>query len=172
MQQRLTEAEQLADEMIKECFRSHRGLAAQEPSGRWCKTRLDEARAALEMAVPNSQRSGGIGETKPVPLQPRHRRRGRARAAVLIARDPAHAESHHNLGTLLMRCRRHDEAVAAYRQSLRYRPNYVPTYQGLGYALKESGRLAEAASSGSKRPAWLPTRQYAASSWHALHMNS
>ena len=49
----------------------------------------------------------------------------------LIARDPAHAESHHNLGTQFMRCRRHDEAVAAYRQSLRYRPNYVPTYEGL-----------------------------------------
>ena len=56
------------------------------------------------------------------------------------------ADAHHNLGTLLMRCQRHDEAVVAYRQSLRYRPNYVATYQYLGYVLKDSGRLAEAAA--------------------------
>ena len=39
-----------------------------------------------------------------------------------------------------------DEAVVAYRQSLRYRPNYVPTYLNLGYAFKDSDRLAEAAA--------------------------
>jgi cytochrome c-type biogenesis protein CcmH/NrfG len=57
------------------------------------------------------------------------------------------AAANHNLGTLLMRCQRHDEAVVAYRQALRYRPNYVPTYhQYLAHVLKESGRLAEAAA--------------------------
>ena len=45
-----------------------------------------------------------------------------------------------------MRCGRPDEAVVAYRQSLRYRPNYVPTYLNLGYAFKDSDRLAEAAA--------------------------
>ena len=64
----------------------------------------------------------------------------------LIARDATCADAHHNLGTLLMRCQRHDEAVAAYRQALRYRPNYVPTYQYLAHVLKECGRLAEAAA--------------------------
>jgi O-antigen biosynthesis protein len=42
----------------------------------------------------------------------------------------------HNLGTLFMRSRRHDEAVVAYGQSLRYRPNYPATYLNLGYALQ------------------------------------
>ncbi len=41
------------------------------------------------------------------------------------------AAANHNLGTLLVRCQRHDEAVVAYRQALRYRPNNVPTYQYL-----------------------------------------
>ena len=45
-----------------------------------------------------------------------------------------------------MRSKRHDEAVVAYRQALRYRPNYVPTYLNLANAFKESGRLAEAAA--------------------------
>jgi tetratricopeptide (TPR) repeat protein len=45
-----------------------------------------------------------------------------------------------------MRSQRHDEAVVAYRQSLRFRPNYGPTFLNLGYALKDSGRLAEAAA--------------------------
>ena len=45
-----------------------------------------------------------------------------------------------------MRGQRHEEAVVAYRQSLRYRPNYGPTFLNLGYALKDSGRLAEAAA--------------------------
>ena len=34
----------------------------------------------------------------------------------------------------------------AYRQSLRYRPNYFPTFLNLGYALKDGGRVAEAAA--------------------------
>jgi tetratricopeptide (TPR) repeat protein len=49
------------------------------------------------------------------------------------------------MGTLFMRSGRHDEAVVAYRQSLRYRPNYPATYLNLGYALKDCGRLEAAA---------------------------
>ncbi len=44
-----------------------------------------------------------------------------------------------------MRSGRHEEAVQVYRQSLRYRPNYAATYLNLGYALKDSGRIDEAA---------------------------
>jgi hypothetical protein len=52
-------------------------------------------------------------------------------------------------------CARHDEAVVAYRQSLRYRPIYAATYLNLGYALKDSGRLEEAAA------AWEQTARLA-----------
>jgi tetratricopeptide (TPR) repeat protein len=45
-----------------------------------------------------------------------------------------------------MRSGRHEEAVQVYRQSLRYRPNYAATYLNLGYALKDGGRIDEAAS--------------------------
>jgi protein O-GlcNAc transferase len=43
-----------------------------------------------------------------------------------------------------MKARRLDEAVEAYQASLRYRPNYAGTYLNLGYALRDSGRVAEA----------------------------
>jgi tetratricopeptide (TPR) repeat protein len=45
-----------------------------------------------------------------------------------------------------MRRGRHEEAVVCYRQSLRYRPNYYLTFLNLGYALKDGGRVAEAAA--------------------------
>ena len=67
----------------------------------------------------------------------------------MIEAEPADAEAHHNLGVVLMRSGRHHEAVVAYRQSLRFRPNYGPTFMNLGYALKDSGRLAEAKAHGS-----------------------
>jgi cytochrome c-type biogenesis protein CcmH/NrfG len=40
--------------------------------------------------------------------------------------------------------RPNEEAVVAYRQSLRYRPNYFQTLFCLGYALKDGKRYAEA----------------------------
>ena len=58
---------------------------------------------------------------------------------------PDDASAHHDLGTLMMRAGRHDEAVQEYHQPLRYRPNYAATYLNLGYALKDSGRIDEAA---------------------------
>ncbi len=64
----------------------------------------------------------------------------------LIAHTPDDAAAHYNLGTLLMRVQRFDEAVQLYHQSLRYRPNYAATYLNLGYALKDSGRIDEAAT--------------------------
>jgi tetratricopeptide (TPR) repeat protein len=62
----------------------------------------------------------------------------------LIGRDPSDAASHQNLGTLLLRLKRYDEAAREYRQALRLRADAPATHLLLGYALKESGRLAEA----------------------------
>lgn len=45
-----------------------------------------------------------------------------------------------------MRSKRHEDAVVAYRQSLRYRTNHAATCLNLGYALKDSGRIEEAAA--------------------------
>jgi tetratricopeptide (TPR) repeat protein len=58
--------------------------------------------------------------------------------------DPQDASAYHNLGTLLLRTARYDEAVQAYRQSVRFRLNHPATYFSLGYALKDSGRIEEA----------------------------
>jgi tetratricopeptide (TPR) repeat protein len=44
----------------------------------------------------------------------------------------------------------------AYRQSLRYRPNYAATYLNLGYALKDSARLEEAASAWEQAARLMP----------------
>jgi Flp pilus assembly protein TadD len=62
----------------------------------------------------------------------------------LIERSPDDASAHHNLGTLLLRTRRFDEAAESYREALRLRPDNPATYLHLGYALKEAGRTAEA----------------------------
>ncbi len=62
----------------------------------------------------------------------------------LIAHQPHDAAAYYNLGTLLLRGRRYDEAACAYRQSLRYRTNHPATYLNLGSALKDGGRISEA----------------------------
>jgi tetratricopeptide (TPR) repeat protein len=62
----------------------------------------------------------------------------------LIARNPANASAHHNLGMLLLRLKRYDEAARSFRQALRHCADAPATYLHLGYALKESGRLEEA----------------------------
>ena len=59
----------------------------------------------------------------------------------LIDHDPDDPSAYYNLGTLLLRTRRYDEATSAYRQSLRYRTNHPATYLNLGCALKDSGRI-------------------------------
>jgi protein O-GlcNAc transferase len=63
----------------------------------------------------------------------------------LIERAPDDGSAHHHLDTLLLRAQQYEEAVQEYHQSLRYRPNYAATYLNLGYALKDSGRIDEAA---------------------------
>ncbi len=44
-----------------------------------------------------------------------------------------------------MRTHRYNEAVQEYYLSLRYRPSFAATYLNLGYALKDSGHIEEAA---------------------------
>ncbi|MEX2121004.1 MAG: glycosyltransferase [Pirellulales bacterium] len=62
----------------------------------------------------------------------------------IAAQDPADAASLHNLGTVYLRTRQYERAIDAYRASLDARPDSPDTHVHLGYALKESGRLAEA----------------------------
>ena len=62
----------------------------------------------------------------------------------LVKHHPDDASGHHNLGTLLLRLKRYDEAAQSLRQALRHRADAPATYLHLGYALKESGRIDEA----------------------------
>jgi GT2 family glycosyltransferase/tetratricopeptide (TPR) repeat protein/2-polyprenyl-3-methyl-5-hydroxy-6-metoxy-1,4-benzoquinol methylase len=62
----------------------------------------------------------------------------------LILRNPQDASAHHNLGTLMLRLERYEEAALSFRQALRHRADAPATYLHLGYALKETGRLEEA----------------------------
>jgi len=77
----------------------------------------------------------------------------------LIDHDPRDAEAHRCLGATLMRSNRRDEAIAAYRQSLRYRTNHALTYQLLGIALQESGRFEEAAAAWGQAARVAPKQQ-------------
>ena len=64
-----------------------------------------------------------------------------------------------------MRDRRHDEAVRSYECSLRYRPNYAATYLNLGYALKETGRIDEAAAAWEQVRVLAPDDQRPGMNW-------
>jgi Flp pilus assembly protein TadD len=63
----------------------------------------------------------------------------------LAERSPGDASARHNLGTLLLRARRYDDAAESYREALHLRFDNPATHLHLGYALKEAGRTAEAA---------------------------
>ena len=54
------------------------------------------------------------------------------------------AGSHYNLGNLLSKQGRLDEAVAAYRQAIGIKPDYADAHSNLGAALAAQGRLDEA----------------------------
>jgi tetratricopeptide (TPR) repeat protein len=119
--------------------------------------RLDEARTALEIAAAEYPDDRLILQNRCQFLFDHGTNEESERALrAQIERDASDAEAHHNLGTLLMRSKRHDEAVIAYRQSLRYRPNYAATYLNLGYALKDSGRNEEAAAAWEHAARLLP----------------
>lgn len=63
----------------------------------------------------------------------------------LTVRAPEDAAAHHNLGTIRQRLWRHKEAIAAYRESLRLRPDSAVTYVQLGRALLQDGNADQAA---------------------------
>ena len=131
-EQRLADAEKLAAELAQDGPLRPEGLLLMGRLG-LLQNRLDDARTALETAAaeyPDDR----------LTLQSRcqflfdHGTAEEAERALrsLIDRDASDAEAHHNLGTLFMRSGRHEEAIVAYRQSLRYRPNYAATYLNLG----------------------------------------
>jgi Tfp pilus assembly protein PilF len=57
---------------------------------------------------------------------------------------PGHASAWHNLGQARARQRQHEQAVAAFQESLACRPDHPPTLIRLALALSECGRVAEA----------------------------
>ena len=62
----------------------------------------------------------------------------------LIDRHPAEAAAHHNLGMLLSRLKRHEEAAVSLRQALRFRADDPTIYLHLSQTLSDSGRPEEA----------------------------
>jgi predicted Zn-dependent protease len=62
----------------------------------------------------------------------------------LVRRQPENAAAHQNLGTLLLRAGRFQEAAEAFRTSLRHRPDSAITQLSLGYALSDAGQRDEA----------------------------
>lgn len=61
-----------------------------------------------------------------------------------IAREPAHAKAHLNLGNLLAEEDRLGEAEASCRRAIALEPNLVEAHASLGYLLTAQGRLDEA----------------------------
>src|SRR5262249_41849736 len=63
----------------------------------------------------------------------------------LIRCDPRNGAAYHNLGMVYLRTGRAPQAVVAFRESLRHRPEAPATRVQLGHALKASGFADEAA---------------------------
>lgn len=58
--------------------------------------------------------------------------------------DPTDARAHAGLGNVYLDQRRFNDAVVAYRQSLKLNPKYVQVYQPLAFSLVQLGRYPEA----------------------------
>ena len=58
--------------------------------------------------------------------------------------QPRSAHAHYNLGTVLWRQGRPDEAVVSFQLALREKPDYVDAHLDLGNVYKDQGRLDEA----------------------------
>lgn len=61
-----------------------------------------------------------------------------------------YAEAYHNLGILLKRSNKTDEAIAAYEQAIKLRPNYESAWYNLGLAYRSQARNNEAISAYEK----------------------
>ncbi len=73
-----------------------------------------------------------------------HRLVGEVARQALIGERSHRPETLNNLGVLLRRFGRLDDAVACYRRALEKRPDYPLALSNLGMALKEQGNLQEA----------------------------
>ena len=62
----------------------------------------------------------------------------------IIALNPQARDIHHNLGSVLYKQERYEEALDATRVALEQRPDYAKTYANLGLILTELGRFEEA----------------------------
>ncbi len=61
-----------------------------------------------------------------------------------IAKRPANARAHHNLGRTLAAQGQFDEAVRSYQEAVRLSPGFAIAYNNLGVALRKQGKLEEA----------------------------
>ena len=73
---------------------------------------------------------------------------------VLRDHDPDDAPAYHAPGILPPRTRPYDEALQAYRQSLRFRACDPDAYLNLGDTLKDSGPIYEAIAAVNKYDGW------------------
>lgn len=62
----------------------------------------------------------------------------------VVANSAAAALYHGNLGNVLLKQQRLDEAAACYRQAIDLRPDFSEVHSNLGYVLRKQGRLNEA----------------------------
>ena len=104
------------------------------------------AQAEIERPLRRTPRSAGPGGSVPDSVRSRPGFEAEEALRALVQHHPEDASGHHNLGTLLLRLKRYDEAARSLRQALRHRADAPATYLHLGYALKESGRVDEAAA--------------------------
>ena len=58
--------------------------------------------------------------------------------------DSTNAAAHSNLGNVLMKLRRLEEAIASYDRAVKIKPDYAPAYSNRGVALQELKRFNEA----------------------------
>jgi tetratricopeptide (TPR) repeat protein len=143
-QQRYSEALALASELHADSRLASESLLV-EGQVAVARGHTAKARRALEQAI----------KERPADPEPRrvlcqllfeHAEPEEAAAALreLVQLEPKDASAHFNLGTVCLRLERFDDAIAAYRRSLEYRPNWVPTYLQLANALQQAGQVEEA----------------------------
>ena len=74
-----------------------------------------------------------------------------------IAANPGCASAYYNLGVVLVRQRRLDEAIAQFQAALRIRPDDPEAHNNLGSALLHKGALDEAIAQDPNRAASRPS---------------